>query len=83
MRPEALRHRAIDPAAVRAGMTVPAGKSRERATGVQKPVVSEGMTRIPKQNQVLADQVPHRRRGNSAATLSGLHNYFALATLSK
>ncbi|WP_246767452.1 hypothetical protein [Rhizobium leguminosarum] len=53
MRPEVLRHRAIDPAAVRAGMTVPAGKSRERATGVQKPVVSEGMTKIPNKTKCL------------------------------
>jgi hypothetical protein len=66
MHPEALRHRAIDPAAVRAGMTVPAGKSQDRATGVQKPVVADGMTRVPKQNHMLAEHVPPPHRGNSA-----------------
>src|SRR6478609_8119943 len=55
VRPVSLRQRAIDPAGVRAGITVPAGKSAERATGVQQPVVSDNMTQLSEQHQSLAE----------------------------
>ena len=50
-RPESLLQRAIEPALVRAGITVPDGKSAENATGVQKPVVSADMVELSQHYQ--------------------------------
>jgi hypothetical protein len=83
VRPEPLRQSAIDPAGICAGITAPAGKSTQKATGVHEPVVSECMIELSEQNQIVVRLFRTARRATFPRRPSRLHKISALARMIK